>query len=68
MVRKRRSFFDDFFGSNFDIDEIMERMLKDLQEGRAYQPFIYGFSVTQHPGEEPEVNYLGGGFRIGGSL
>ncbi|HYA61102.1 MAG TPA: archaeal heat shock protein Hsp20 [Candidatus Acidoferrum sp.] len=59
MVRKRRSFFDDFFGSNFDIDEIMERMLKDLQEGQTYQPFIYGFSVTQHPGEEPEIREFG---------
>lgn len=59
MVRKRRSFFDDFFGPNFDIDEIMERMLNDMQKGQEFRPFIYGFSVTQHPGEEPEVREFG---------
>ena len=57
MVRKRRSFFDDFFGQDFE--EIIDQMLKNLQEGQEPKPFIYGFSMTQRPGEEPEVREFG---------
>ncbi|MGZ7133359.1 MAG: archaeal heat shock protein Hsp20 [Halobacteriota archaeon] len=57
MAKRRRSFFDDFFGEGFD--ELMEQMLRDLQEGKQAKPFIYGFSMTQHPGEAPEVREFG---------
>ena len=53
MAKKRRSFFDDFFGEGFE--QLMDQMLRDLQEGRQPKPFIYGFSMTQHPGEAPEM-------------
>jgi len=57
MAKKRRSFFDDFFGEGFE--ELMDQMLRDLQEGRQPKPFIYGFSMTQHPGAAPEVREFG---------
>jgi HSP20 family protein len=57
MAKRRRSFFDDFFGEGFE--ELMDQMLRDLQEGRQPKPFIYGFSMTQHPGEAPEVREFG---------
>ena len=57
MAKKRRSFFDDFFGEGFD--GLMDQMLRDLQEGGQPKPFIYGFSMTQHPGEAPEVREFG---------
>jgi HSP20 family protein len=56
-MAKRRSFFDDFFGGGFE--ELMDQMLRDLQEGKQPEPFIYGFSMTQHPGEAPEVREFG---------
>ena len=57
MAKKRRSFFDDFFGEGFE--ELMDQMLRDLQEGRQPNPFIYGFSMTQHTGEAPEMREFG---------
>jgi HSP20 family protein len=57
MAKKRRSFFDDFFGQGFE--ELMDQMLSDLREGKQPKPFIYGFSMTQHPGEAPEVREFG---------
>jgi len=57
MAKRRKSFFDDFFGEGFE--EVMDQMLRDLQEGRQPKPFIYGFSMTQHPGEAPEVREFG---------
>jgi HSP20 family protein len=57
MAKRRRTFFDDFFGEGFE--ELMDKMLRDLQEGRQPKPFIYGFSMTQHPGEAPEVREFG---------
>ncbi|MGZ4916656.1 MAG: archaeal heat shock protein Hsp20 [Halobacteriota archaeon] len=57
MVRRRRGFFDDFFGQDFE--EIIEQMFQDLQEGKETKPFIYGFSMTQRPGEAPEVREFG---------
>jgi len=57
MARRRRGFFDDFFGQDFE--EIIEQMFQDLQEGRDTKPFIYGFSMTQRPGEAPEVREFG---------
>jgi len=57
MAKKRRSFFDDFFGEGFE--QLMDQMLRDLHEGRQPKPFIYGFSMTQHPGEAPEMREFG---------
>lgn len=57
MAKRRRTFFDDFFSEGFE--ELMDTMLRDLQEGRQPKPFIYGFSMTQHPGEAPEVREFG---------
>ncbi len=57
MAKRRRSFFDDFFGQDFE--EIIEQMFQNLQEGRESEPFIYGFSMTQRPGEAPEVREFG---------
>lgn len=57
MARRRRGFFDDFFGQDFE--EIIEQMFQNLQEGRESEPFIYGFSMTQRPGEAPEVREFG---------
>jgi len=57
MAKKRRSFFDDFFGEGFE--QLMDQMLRDLQEGGQPKPFIYGFSMTQHPGEAPEMREFG---------
>jgi len=57
MTKRRKSFFDDFLGGGFE--ELMDQMLRDLQEGKQPKPFIYGFSMTQHPGEAPEVREFG---------
>jgi HSP20 family protein len=57
MAKRRRGFFDDFLGGGFE--ELMDQMLRDLQEGKKPKPFIYGFSMTQHPGEAPEVREFG---------
>ena len=40
MAKKRRSFFDDFFGEGFE--ELMDQMLRDLQEGRHQNPSFTG--------------------------
>jgi len=66
MAKKRGSFFDDFFGEGFD--ELMDQMLRDLQEGGQPKPFIYGFSMTQHPGEAPEVREFGNVQPLGRSV
>lgn len=66
--RKKRGFFDDIFNEgNFnDIEDIMEHMmerfgfnLNDFEK----QPFFYGFSVSGHPGEEPEIREFGNVFQ-----
>ena len=62
--RKRRSFFDKFpDDENFrDIEEIIEHMMEkfglDLDDISG-QPFVYGFSVSKRPGEEPEIREFG---------
>ncbi len=72
--RERKLWEHDIFG---DWDEIMERIFESIKmdvidmdkiKGR---PFIYGFSLTQRPGEEPEIQEFGNirpssrGFEIG---
>ena len=71
MVRRKSPF--DMFG---DFDGIFEEMLKEMEEmeeqgERVSGPFFYGFSMSQRPGEEPEVREFGnihqdkGQFEIG---
>ncbi|WP_340817691.1 archaeal heat shock protein Hsp20 [Methanolobus sp. WCC4] len=65
--RKKRGFFDDIFneGNFTDIEDIIEHMMEkfgiDLDDVEK-QPFFYGFSVTAHPGEEPEIREFGNVF------
>lgn len=66
MRRKRRDPFDIF--SNFD--EIFEHLLEGMTSADEQEPFIYGFSMTHRPGEEPVIREFGnirphcGGFEI----
>ncbi len=61
--KKRRDFFDDIFGIDpiKDVDEMFERLSKAMGsvENFGQDPFIYGFSLTQRPGEEPEIREFG---------
>jgi HSP20 family protein len=62
--RKRRSFFDEIFGidSLQDMDLIFERLSRAMgmsMENFGQHPFVYGFSVTQRPGTEPEIREFG---------
>ncbi|MDI6859722.1 MAG: Hsp20/alpha crystallin family protein [Methanocellales archaeon] len=69
MKKRERRPWKDIFG---DLDEIIERMFEsmDMDEMRI-RPFVYGFSLTQRPGEEPEIREFGNirpstrGFEIG---
>ncbi len=62
--RKRRGFFDKFpDDEDFrDIEDIIEHMMEkfglDLDD-ISKQPFVYGFSVSKRPGEEPEIREFG---------
>ncbi|NYT00185.1 MAG: Hsp20/alpha crystallin family protein [Methanocellales archaeon] len=55
-----------------NLEEIIERMFEsiDMDEMKS-KPFIYGFSLTQRPGEEPDIQEFGNihpsshGFEIG---
>ena len=62
--KKRRDFFDDIFGIDpiKDVDEMFERLSRAMgmsAENFGQDPFIYGFSLTQRPGEEPEIREFG---------
>ncbi len=62
--RKRKSFFDEVFGLDplGDMDEMFERLGRAMGmsvENFGQHPFVYGFSVTQRPGEEPEIREFG---------
>lgn len=58
MARRRTPF--DIFS---DFDEIFNEMIQDLDrmgEGEHITgPFFYGFSMSQRPGEEPEIREFG---------
>jgi HSP20 family protein len=61
---KRRNFFDEIFGIDplEDVDEMFERLSRAMGmnvESFGQQPFVYGFSVTHRPGEEPEIREFG---------
>lgn len=62
--KKRRNFFDEIFGIDplEDMDEMFERLSRAMGmnvENFGQHPFVYGFSVTQRPGEEPEIREFG---------
>ncbi|WP_292387117.1 archaeal heat shock protein Hsp20 [Methanosarcina sp. UBA5] len=62
--KKRRNFFDEIFGIDpvEDVDEMFERLSRAMgmsAENFGQDPFIYGFSLTQRPGEEPEIREFG---------
>ena len=68
--RKKRGFFDDIFseGSFTDIEDIIDQMMEKFGlnfEDFEKQPFFYGFSVSRHPGEEPEIREFGNIFSDG---
>ena len=61
--RRRRSFFDEIFGIDplQDMEEMFERLSRAMgmsMDNFGQHPFVYGFSVTQRPGEEPEIREL----------
>ena len=62
--RRKRSFFDEIFGIDplKDMEEIFERLSTAMgmsMDNFGQHPFVYGFSVTQRPGEEPEIREFG---------
>jgi HSP20 family protein len=62
--RRRRSFFDEIFGIDplQDMEEMFERLSRAMgmsMDNFGRHPFVYGFSVTQRPGEEPEIREFG---------
>lgn len=62
--KRKRTFYDDLMDEdNFmDIEDIIERMMEKYAEGLSdvsKRPFIYGFSISKQPGEEPEIKEFG---------
>jgi HSP20 family protein len=62
--KRRRSFFDEIFGIDpmQDMEEMFERLSRAMgmsMDNFGQHPFVYGFSVTQRPGEEPEIREFG---------
>ena len=67
--RERKPWEYNIFG---DFDQIIERMFESIDmDQMKSKPFIYGFSLTQRPGEEPDIQEFGNihpsshGFEIG---
>lgn len=60
--RRRKSFFDDIFGTDSfeDIDDMIEHIIENMGiDELPGHPFVYGFSVTRRPGEEPSIREFG---------
>jgi HSP20 family protein len=62
--KKRRNFFDEIFGIDpiEDVDEMFERLSRAMGmsvENFGQDSFVYGFSLTQRSGEEPEIREFG---------
>jgi HSP20 family protein len=62
--RKKRSFFEDILDDEefSDIEDIIEHMMERFGvdvDDLSKQPFVYGFSISQRPGEEPEISEFG---------
>ena len=67
--RDRKPWEYNIFGN---LDEIIERMFESIEMDEIkIRPVIYGFSLTQRPGEEPEIQEFGNlrpsshGFEVG---
>ena len=60
--RRRRSFWDLFFGGFEDFDRMIEDIMREFEEisrrGGA-QSFVYGFSVTMGPDGKPIIREFG---------
>jgi HSP20 family protein len=61
---RRRSFFDEMFGIDpaQGMDEMFDRLNRAIGmslENFGQHPFVYGFSMTQRPGEDPEIREFG---------
>ncbi len=62
--KRRRNLFDDIFGADpfDDIESMIDHMFNEMgvsMDDLPTQPFVYGFSVTRRPGEEPEIREFG---------
>ncbi len=62
--KRKRTFYDDPMDEDdfMDIEDIIERMMEKYVEGLSdisKRPFIYGFSISKQPGEEPEIKEFG---------
>ena len=62
--KRRRNLFDDIFGAdNFeDIESVLDHIFNEMgvsMDDLSNQPFVYGFSVSQRPGEDPEIREFG---------
>lgn len=62
--RRKKSFFDDIFGDDSfeDVESMIDHMLNEMgisMDELSKQPFVYGFSVSQRQGEEPEIREFG---------
>ncbi|MDI9394136.1 MAG: Hsp20/alpha crystallin family protein [Euryarchaeota archaeon] len=61
--RRKKSFFDEIFGIDHqDMEEIFERLNRAMgtsMDNFGQYPFVYGFSLTQRPGEKPEIREFG---------
>ncbi|MGP8322339.1 MAG: archaeal heat shock protein Hsp20 [Methanosarcinaceae archaeon] len=62
--RRKRNLFDNLFGADSyeDIEGIIEHMFNEMginMDDLSKQPFVYGFSVTQRQGEEPDIREFG---------
>ncbi|HJH32820.1 MAG TPA: Hsp20/alpha crystallin family protein [Methanosarcinaceae archaeon] len=62
--RRKRNLFDNFFGADSyeDIEGMIDYIFNEMginMDELSNQPLVYGFSVTRHPGEEPEIHEFG---------
>ena len=60
--RRRKSFFDDIFGADSfeDIEDMINHIIENMDiDELPGHPFVYGFSVTHRPGEDPSIREFG---------
>ena len=62
--KRRRNLFDDIFGvdQSGDVEDMIEHIFNEMGidlDDISNQPFVYGFSVSQRQGEEPEIREFG---------
>jgi HSP20 family protein len=67
-MARRRNMFDIFS----EFDEMFNEMIRDLDKMEPGEhnggPFFYGFSMSQRPGEEPEIREFGNLYPEGGKV